>query len=78
MLPFRIKEHSSRLLRSYDGIDRQLQINKVHNLKCAVARLNGIVIKPGEVFSFYRLIGWPNRYTGYRPGVERHPCTGWR
>ena len=48
----------------------ELQRNKVENLKLVVERVNGVVIKPGECFSFYRLVGRPTRKKGYKYGME--------
>ncbi len=46
-----------------------LQDNKVVNLHIALERLNGIIIRPGEVFSFWRLIGKPSKRKGYKRGM---------
>jgi len=69
-LPFRIREHRSVLLRRLEGVDPQWQINKVTNLKLAISCLDGVVIRPGEVFSFYRLVGSPHAGRGFLPGLE--------
>lgn len=42
--------------------------NKRHNLALAAQNINHILIKPGEVFSFWHLVGQPNRRRGYLPG----------
>lgn len=60
-LPHRIKKHQSVLLRKLGDCDMQLQINKVTNLKIALNQITGIIIKPGEVFSFYKLVGLPTK-----------------
>lgn len=46
-----------------------LQHNKIKNLEIATARLNGIVINPGETFSYWKLIGNPTRRKGYVDGM---------
>lgn len=69
-LPYRIKKHQSVLLRKLGDCDMQLQRNKVVNLQIALNNITGIIIKPGEVFSFYRLIGLPTRRKGYMEGIE--------
>ena len=46
-----------------------LQQNKVTNLKLAVSRLDGIILHPGETFSYWRLIGKPTRRKGYQEGM---------
>lgn len=40
--------------------------NRVFNLSLAASRLNGILIKPGEVFSFNKVIGDVSSLTGYK------------
>ena len=47
----------------------QWQENKVVNLKLAVARLDGLILRPGETFSYWRLIGKPTYRKGYREGM---------
>ena len=39
------------------------------NLRLAAARLDGLVIRPGETFSYWRLIGKPSLRKGYREGM---------
>jgi vancomycin resistance protein VanW len=50
----------------------QLQENKIVNLKLAISHINRIVIQPGEVFSFWRLVGEPTARKGYLPGLILH------
>ncbi|MDD6704185.1 MAG: VanW family protein, partial [Clostridiaceae bacterium] len=53
-LPNIVKCHSSVLIRRLHGVDLQLQENKVTNIRLSSEQINGIVIKPGETFSFWR------------------------
>jgi vancomycin resistance protein VanW len=69
-LPFRIKKHQSVLLKKLGESDMQLQINKVTNLRLAVKNINGTIIRPGETFSFCKLVGRPSRRKGYLKGME--------
>ncbi|HCS20900.1 MAG TPA: vancomycin resistance protein [Bacteroidetes bacterium] len=69
-LPFRVKKHQSVLLKKLGESDMQLQINKVTNLKIATQKLDGILIRPGETFSFCKLVGRPTKKKGYLPGME--------
>jgi vancomycin resistance protein VanW len=69
-LPYRIKKHQSVLLRKLGSSDMQLQVNKVTNLKIAANHINGILIRPGETFSFCRLVGLPTKRKGYLEGME--------
>lgn len=70
LLPFRVKKHQSVLLRKLGQNNEELQINKVTNLKIAVQNLDGIIIKPGETFSFCKLVGKPTQKKGYLMGME--------
>lgn len=69
-LPYRVKKHQSVLLKKLGESDMQLQINKVTNLKIAVKQLDGIIIRPGETFSFCKLVGLPTKRKGYLLGME--------
>jgi len=69
-LDFRIKKHQSVLLKKLGDNNEQLQINKVTNLKLASSKINGIIIKPGETFSFCKLVGLPTKKKGYLLGME--------
>lgn len=57
------------LLRELHGVDMQLQKNKVKNLTIASKKLDGIVIYPGEIFSFWNIVGNPTRKKGYIEGL---------
>lgn len=61
--------HATPLLRHLRGDQMEWQQNKAVNLKLAVARLDGLVLHPGETFSYWRLIGKPTRRKGYREGM---------
>ncbi len=69
-LPFRIKKHQSVLLKKLGNSDMQLQVNKVTNIKIAIKNIDGIIIKPGETFSFCKLVGLPTKQKGYLHGME--------
>ncbi|TCM98809.1 vancomycin resistance protein VanW [Paenibacillus sp. BK033] len=84
-LPYVVFTHATPLMRQLRNADMRLQINKVINLRLAAERLNGIVLMPGETFSFWRTIGKPTRrkgyvdgmilfYDGYKPGVGGGLC----
>jgi len=49
-------------------VDLRLQENKIYNMKKAAEKLNGIVIKPGKIFSFWQTIGNPSSKNGYTEG----------
>lgn len=68
-LPFEIIKHQSVLLRKLKDVDMILQRNKITNLKLAIAKINGIIIKPGETFSVWKLVGRPTKQKGFLPGL---------
>lgn len=55
-LPVTICKHKSLLLRKLGDSDIQLQINKVTNLKLCAQKIDHLVIKPSETFSFWYLM----------------------
>jgi len=61
--------HQTPLLRHLKGVDIRLEQNKITNLHIAAAKMHGVIINPGEVLSFWRLIGKPTRRKGYLNGV---------
>lgn len=58
-LPCLWKGHLSPVMRQLHGVDLQLQRNKAQNLKLAAEKINGVIIYPGEIFSFWELVGPP-------------------
>jgi len=69
-LPHVVFKHSSVLVRKLEGVDLQLQHNKVKNLKIVSEILNGLLIQPGEKFSLYKLVGKPTIRRGFVNGLE--------
>lgn len=68
-LKYRVYKHQSVLIRKLGASDLTLQHNKVENLKIAINKLNGIIVKPGEIFSFCYLVGRATRRKGYLDGM---------
>ncbi|UQZ37739.1 vancomycin resistance protein [Paenibacillus sp. PK3_47] len=68
-LPYEAAGHATPLLRSLRNVDMTLQYNKIMNLKLAVARLDGLMVRPGERFSYWQSIGKPARRKGYLDGM---------
>lgn len=61
--------HKTPLLRKLKDVDMYLQYNKIANLKIAVKQVNHIIVKPGEMFSYWKLIGKPTKAKGYLDGM---------
>lgn len=72
ILPVLVKAHSSEILRRLNGVDMELQRNKAVNLRLAGEKINGIIINPGETFSFWKLVGEPTAEKGYLDGLVIH------
>lgn len=68
-LPNIVKGHSSILIRKLHGVDLKLQENKVTNIMLACNKINGIIIKPGETFSFWKTVGPSKAKYGYKEGL---------
>ena len=68
-LPYLVFPHKTPLLRKLRHVDMQLQYNKITNLRLASLTMNGLILKPGEVFSFWRQVGRPTRRQGYLEGM---------
>ena len=69
-LPTRVKRHRSLLLRQLGESEMWLQHNKVTNLRLASERVDGILIRPGETFSFNKVVGNCTRRKGYVAGMK--------
>lgn len=67
-LPNVVSEQSSVLIKRAKGIDLRLQENKAVNIRLACSAIHGMVIRPGEVFSFWRTVGKTTRRKGYKDG----------
>ena len=66
---YRVFSHAAHLVREYPEPWYSLQQNKIRNLKKAVPNVDGIVIAPGETFSFWHLVGKPSKNEGYTEGM---------
>lgn len=69
-LPFTCKRHQSLLRRRLGNSDPQLQENKIKNLLIACPTIDGILIKPGQTFSFWRQLGEATTDKGYHEGMQ--------
>ncbi|MHB1405216.1 MAG: VanW family protein [Desulfitobacteriaceae bacterium] len=68
-LPYEAATHRTPLYRQLRNVDMWLQENKVANLRLAAAKLNGLILEPGETFSLWRLVGKPTKSKGYAAGM---------
>lgn len=69
-LKYKCFEHKSVLLRKLRDVDMIYQYNKIINLKIATSKIDGIVIRPGETFSYWKLLGRTTKRKGYVLGMQ--------
>lgn len=70
-----IGQSATRLWTDSGDAEKHLVAGKVHNLRLAIRRLNGVEIPAGGVFSFWAQLGRPGRWKGYVAGRElREGC----
>ena len=62
-LPVVVYRHNSLIRRRLGNVNMQLQENKATNLALAVKHIDGLVIRPSETFSVWKLI---DRTSGQR------------
>lgn len=68
-LPYVHASHATPLLRRLQGVDMCYQYNKITNLRLAAQRLDGLLLRPGETMSYWKLIGRPTYEKGYLDGL---------
>lgn len=70
--PHSLIRHRSMMLRPLKDVEMYLQHNKVTNLRLACRRIDGVVIRPGERFSLWKLVGRTTARKGYLDGLVIH------
>ena len=68
-LPFEAVASACPMRNRDTGMPMVYQENKVFNLKLAAAPLDGLVIAPGETFSFWLAVRHADRHTPYKEGL---------
>jgi hypothetical protein len=70
-----VAESRTRLWADGEGAELRLQAGKVHNLRLAARRLDGVEVPAGAVFSFWAHVGRASRRRGFARGRElREGC----
>jgi vancomycin resistance protein VanW len=70
--PVRVFQHSSKLLKAVPDHLMPLQHNKVRNLELGCSRMDGLLLEPGDMFSFCSLVGRTSYRRGFVDGLEMH------
>ena len=68
-LPYKVFESSCLMYNRETGFPMVYQENKVFNLKLAAKTLDGLLIGPGETFSFWNRVRRADRDTPYKDGL---------
>ncbi len=68
-LEYVIYRHNSLIRRRLGNVDMRLQENKATNLSIAAPKINKVLIRPGETFSFWYLVGRTSARNGYKEGL---------
>src|SRR5688500_3253837 len=53
-----------------DPAEQRLQFGKVHNLRLACREIDGLQLRTGDVFSFWRHLGNPSQRRGFVAGRQ--------
>lgn len=69
ILPVLVYSHKSLIRRKLGNVDSALQDNKAVNLSIAAPKVSNVLIRPGECFSFWKLVGACTAAKGYREGL---------
>ncbi|MBR1917578.1 MAG: VanW family protein [Bacteroidaceae bacterium] len=64
-----VYQHNSLIRRRLGNVNMQLQENKAVNLALAVGHINGLLIRPGETFSVWKMVGRTTKRKGYKEGL---------
>ena len=67
-LPIIVSHSHNDMIKRGFGIDPIHQYNKSKNIKLACSKINGIIIKPDETFSFWKLVGNTSKKNGFSEG----------
>ena len=67
---FTLAERFSPMERVKGAIEPRLQKGKERNVAIAAASIDRTLVKPGEIFSYHRLVGRPSRWRGFESGLQ--------
>jgi vancomycin resistance protein VanW len=67
-LPVVVFSTGGNMIKRGPGIDERLQQNKADNIRLACRKIDGLVMEPGETFSFWRQVGKTSKRNGFSEG----------
>ncbi|MFN7160429.1 MAG: VanW family protein [Candidatus Gracilibacteria bacterium] len=68
-LPSVVARHQSLLMKKLGENNEHLQRQKITNLRVASSTMDGVVIQPGQTFSYWDLVGKATEKKGYAKGM---------
>ena len=68
-LPVQVFQSSCPVYNKETGFDMVYQENKAHNLRLASGKINGLLIKPGETFSFWNRVKDADKSVPYKEAL---------
>ena len=71
-LPNVVYSHRSNMIKTGVGIDSLTQENKKINIILACNKINGMIIRSGEIFSFWKTVGKTSKRKGFKEGRVLH------
>jgi len=69
LLPMIVFKTRTKLINPNTNMDLVFQENKIHNLRLVAQKLDHLLIKPGQTFSFWRLAKNADKSTPYKDGL---------
>lgn len=71
-LQFPIFQYATPIKKKYLPTHIQYDQSSIHNIALASSSLNGLILEPGQIFSFWKAIGVPTMMNGYKKGIGLH------
>lgn len=68
-LPYSLPIFKDKMINNETGFPIEYQYNKIFNLKLAAKKLNHLIIRPNETFSFYKSIKGADKKERYKKGL---------
>ena len=68
-LPAIVYSQHNNMIKRGPGIDPKHQQNKADNIRIACNKIDGLLIHPGEVFSFWHTVGKTSKRNGFSEGT---------
>ncbi len=68
LLSHLVFEHHSNMIKRAPGVDLIHQLNKAVNIDLACKKIDKLLIRPGETFSFWKTVGKTTKKKGYKEG----------